>query len=304
MINHPPPWVKLGASVQDGETTPSWLTRAGLDFKVEKKNVFFYDEDKGMSQIPNSAALVRSDNKMPLSLVSQNRYKVVQPMDIINLYQDIAKAGHLKLEAGGALRQGKVIWALASTGTNFSIEGDNLKEYCLLSTGFDGKATKGALIARRDSCWNTIEIAMRKGVDNVNITHAQVFDPNQIALEMGFTREDVYEYIYTLKTLATEKVSNSTVREYFRSVYFEDINAEDLTNKQMEKIENLMFVYTSEPTQTNITNTMWGALNAVTFTQDHLTAARSDDNRLNSAWFGQGRNIKNNAFNKAVALLN
>jgi len=46
--------------------------------------------------------------------------------------------------------------------------------------------------------------------------------------------------------------------------------------------------------------TAWGFVNAVTEYADYHVRARSDDTRLNSAWFGRGNATKNRAY--AVAM--
>ena len=47
-------------------------------------------------------------------------------------------------------------------------------------------------------------------------------------------------------------------------------------------------------------NTLWGAVNGVTYFTDHSSKARSDDNRTFSAWFGPGQTLKNSAVEIAV----
>lgn len=49
-------------------------------------------------------------------------------------------------------------------------------------------------------------------------------------------------------------------------------------------------------------NTLWGAVNGVTYFADHSSNARSDDNRTFSAWFGPGQTLKNNAVEIAVEM--
>ena len=49
--------------------------------------------------------------------------------------------------------------------------------------------------------------------------------------------------------------------------------------------------------------TVWGLLNACTEFVDHERRARSQDYRLDSAWFGQGAAIKGRALEKALALI-
>ncbi len=50
-------------------------------------------------------------------------------------------------------------------------------------------------------------------------------------------------------------------------------------------------------------NTAWGLVNSVTEYVDHHRRARSQDHRLDSAWFGQGAQLKSQALNQALTLL-
>ncbi|MNH46003.1 hypothetical protein D3C79_1086230 [compost metagenome] len=49
--------------------------------------------------------------------------------------------------------------------------------------------------------------------------------------------------------------------------------------------------------------TAWGLLNAVTEYVDHERRARSTEYRLDSAWFGQGAQIKQRALDRALQLV-
>ena len=46
--------------------------------------------------------------------------------------------------------------------------------------------------------------------------------------------------------------------------------------------------------------TWWGALNAVTYVEDHLRESNDEGNNLHSAWFGAGANRKARALDLAV----
>jgi hypothetical protein len=48
--------------------------------------------------------------------------------------------------------------------------------------------------------------------------------------------------------------------------------------------------------------TAWGLLNAVTEFVDHEKRARSQENRLDSAWFGQGAALKQRALDYALQM--
>ena len=49
--------------------------------------------------------------------------------------------------------------------------------------------------------------------------------------------------------------------------------------------------------------TAWGLLCSITEYVDHERRARSQDNRLDSAWFGQGAAIKQRALEYALQLV-
>ena len=50
-------------------------------------------------------------------------------------------------------------------------------------------------------------------------------------------------------------------------------------------------------------HTAWGLVNAVTEYVDHHRRARNPDYRLDSAWFGQGAQLKGQALEHAINLL-
>ena len=50
-------------------------------------------------------------------------------------------------------------------------------------------------------------------------------------------------------------------------------------------------------------STAYGLLNAVTEFVDHERRARSTDNRLDSAWFGKGAQIKQRALSQTLELV-
>ena len=70
--------------------------------------------------------------------------------------------------------------------------------------------------------------------------------------------------------------------------------------KKMGEIQQLMSFFKQEPGQPLDTtkNTLWGALNAVTYFVDHVRNSSSD--RLDSAWFGTGNQLKEKAWDTAL----
>jgi hypothetical protein len=48
-------------------------------------------------------------------------------------------------------------------------------------------------------------------------------------------------------------------------------------------------------------NTLWGAVNGVSYYTDHI-AGRTQDSRLNNAWFGQNEELKRSAMTVALEM--
>lgn len=49
--------------------------------------------------------------------------------------------------------------------------------------------------------------------------------------------------------------------------------------------------------------TLWGVLNAVTYDVDFQSPSRSNETRLDKAWFGTGNALKQRALQRALALV-
>ena len=80
----------------------------------------------------------RSDTNAPLSVVS-GRYQVVQPKEVLEFYRDLSEISGFELETAGVLKAGKKFWALARTGKETALKGnDVVKGYLLLATSCDG----------------------------------------------------------------------------------------------------------------------------------------------------------------------
>jgi hypothetical protein len=66
-----------------------------------------------LESIPGRSVLYRSDTKAPLSIMSSERFKIVQPEEVISFYEDLVAVAGFRLHTAGSLLGGKKIWALA-----------------------------------------------------------------------------------------------------------------------------------------------------------------------------------------------
>ncbi|MBN0134206.1 DUF932 domain-containing protein, partial [Pseudomonas aeruginosa] len=88
--------------------------------------------------------------------------QVVQPREVLEFYRDLTQVSGYELETAGVLKGGRKFWALARTGQNTSLKGNDLVNgYLLLATSCDGTlATTATPTTVRVVCNNTLTIAV------------------------------------------------------------------------------------------------------------------------------------------------
>ena len=303
------PWHGLGNPLSAGSPIDTWLTEAGMDWRIDHSDVLFnVAGDAGMHIRPHSDAkvLYRSDTLAPLSVVS-NRYKVVQPAEVLHFYNDLVAAGGFELETAGVLKGGRKLWALAKTGQEALVKGgDNVKAYLLLATSCDGTlCTTAQFTSVRVVCNNTLQMAVNDSTGAVKVPHSTKFDPKAVkeALGIGLSSWDMF--IGNIKQLSQRPVSLAEAVTYFGDVLEESVldGANTPASRAMQQVTALYSGAGMGSLLAGSRNTAWGLLNAMTEYVDHSRRARSQDHRLDSAWFGAGAQLKQRALDHALALL-
>ena len=303
------PWHGLGNPLSPQQPLEVWLTEAGMDWRIEQSDVLFNVADDGMHIRPfaDSKVLYRSDSLAPLSVVSP-RYKVVQPSEVLEFYRDLVSAGGFELETAGVLKGGRKLWALAKTGQEALLKGgDRVKAYLLLATSCDGTlCTTAQFTSVRVVCNNTLQMAVKDRTGAVKVPHSTVFDPQSVkeALGLGLSAWD--RFIGNIKQLSQRTVSPEEACQFFRDVLDEPLveGTEDaVTSKALQQVSALYSGGGMGSLLTGTRGTAWGLVNAMTEYVDHRRRARSQDYRLDSAWFGQGAQLKGKALEHALALV-
>ena len=303
------PWHGLGNPLSPQQPLEVWLTEAGMDWRIEQSDVLFNVADDGMHirQFADSKVLYRSDSLAPLSVVSP-RYKVVQPSEVLEFYRDLVSAGGFELETAGVLKGGRKLWALAKTGQEAMLKGgDRVKAYLLLATSCDGTlCTTAQFTSVRVVCNNTLQMAVKDRTGAVKVPHSTVFDPQSVkeALGLGLSAWDCF--IGNIKLLSQRTVSPEEAGQFFRDVLEEPLveGSEDaVTSKALQQVSALYSGGGMGSLLAGTKGTAWGLVNAMTEYVDHRRRARSQDYRLDSAWFGQGAQLKGKALEHALALV-
>lgn len=299
------PWHGLGAELQAGTSIEEWRKAAGLDWTAERAPVMFVDQDFEARTFGDRFVLYRSDTKAPLSVVSE-RYKPVQPADVLDFFGKISEAAGWQLETAGALSGGRRIWGLAKAGEGAEVkDGDIVKPYVLLATSFDGTlATTARFTSVRVVCHNTISISVA-GKAEVTVCHSAKFDGDAVRKDLGIFADAGERFIATARKLAAQQIS----AQAFDLMAIKLINDCNLSAaKEADEVRksrayrDIAALFNGGAIGSELcAGTAWQFVNAATEYCDHQRG-RSADTRMASAWFGKGRQIKGAAFALAAGI--
>lgn len=307
------PWHGLGNPLPAKQSLDVWQRKAGMDWQIKESPVRFMADSIGtlgtIHSFDEQKVLYRSDTKEALSVVSQ-RYQVVQPKEVLEFYRDLTDVSGYELETAGVLKGGRKFWALARTGQSTALKGnDQVNGYLLLATSCDGTlATTATPTTIRVVCNNTLTIAVNGASQAIKVPHSTRFDPQAVKQQLGIAVSQWDGFMYRMRTLAERKVKTHEAMNYFLRVMCDaqpgNVEVAGLANERaLKRVQALYDGHGKGSHLDAAKGTAWGLLNAVTEYVDHERRARSNEYRVDSAWFGQGAVIKQRALDTALQLV-
>jgi len=304
------PWHGLGNKLAVQQPIEVWKEQAGMDWEIQESEVRYISGSNNVGVInafPEQKVLYRSDTKAPLAVVSK-RFQVVQPGEILEFYRDLTACNGFELETAGVLRAGRKFWALARTGQSATLKGrDKVDGYLLLATACDGTlATTAQFTSVRVVCNNTLRVALGEASGAIKVPHRSQFDPDAVKRQLGITVSSWDGFVARMKALVELPVDPDSVEGLLRRVliYQGQDNKATVVNEQA--VANVRALYDGGgrgALMASSRGTAWGLLNSVTEFVDHHRRARSDDHRRDAAWFGQGAQIKQRAWDEVMKLV-
>jgi phage/plasmid-like protein (TIGR03299 family) len=300
------PWHGMGTEMADGADLDQWRIAAGLNHSVLRAKVQYQHD--GELRDGEGSILLRSDNGNMLSHVT-DRYKIVQPKEVIEFYRDLCDVHGFKMETAGALSDGKRIWALARTGEGFTVgRNDRVENYLMLATSYDkSMATRAMMTTVRVVCHNTLTMAVANKNTGVSIGHSAMFDAAKVKIDLGVMDAASGIMADAFKAMTERKVSNTDAMKWIAKVVFEaetQKQLDELSTKARNIVTDIFTLYNGKGKGSSFetaNGTAFGLMNAITEHVDHH-ASRNVNNRLQSAWFGAGDKLKEKAYTEALAL--
>jgi hypothetical protein len=326
------PWHHLGISIAKGATIQQILTLAGMDHKIERRIVRMRTNRNDTTQgteIPGYMAIVRANDNHVFQIAS-DRYMPMQYSDMVMLFQDFVQAGDMELETCGLLKDGAVAWALARyTDESITLNGDGVDKVLprvLIYTSHDGSLVTEAGFrikhSRKDKKSAIAEARLALGLFKQQVEEFR--DTTELLTHTKIQgQEQVLEYVARLtnpKLLDTiieaQQATNDNDGDILGAIIgatitkasSKTLSKEDLNRAGRAILHEISYSPGSDLSTAK--DTWWGVLNGVTSYVDHGAGTRvaaddnrenaREDNRLTSAWFGNGDIMKSTALELAV----
>jgi len=297
------PWHRLGTALEEADLYdwPSASRKSGLDWEVELVPLVTADTQ---AQVDHRAVRRTSDARV-LGVVGP-RYAPLQNKDAFGWFQPFLDAREAALHTAGALRQGSRIWVLAKLNRDPLViaEGDTVEKFLLLSHGHDGSlAVRCGFTPVRVVCANTL--AMAHGSDTsklIRLKHTKDVLENLANVReiMDLANAEFEATAEQYRLLARRSINQADLRRYVKKVF--KVEDDQDTGTRMANIMEEVMALAEAGRGNNlpsIRGTYWSAYNGVS---EWLTYSRgrSEDNRLNSLWFGDSANTNRHALEVAL----
>ncbi len=314
------PWHKLGQSVTKGASIGVWRREAGLDWEAKTAVAQFHNEDGLLLPYDKFKTVYRSDTCAPIGMVS-HKYEVVQPAEVLEFFRDLTESGGWHIHTAGSLRGGSKIWAMASADGLTGNVGkfDPVHGNLLLATSMDGSMkTTAKLTSVRVVCANTLALALNKMSDpTITISHRSVFNADEIKQSLGVAVPAFQAFMLQANAMAEVGINVSEAREVLRGLFgqptesdiketssdfeFHQLMAQfakpGVKMREQRSVDRVLALFGGEGRGVGLSSakgTRWGLLQACTQHIDH-ERGRTDDTRMDSAWFGNGDETKRRA---------
>lgn len=255
------------------------ITRAGLDWSVSKRPLWFTGKSNGSKPIKVAGhfATVRDDSERLLGTVKAG-YTPVQNAEAFAWADGLGD-----FVFAGAMRDGAQTYLGVELRQGLELAGDATNLYLVLWNGHDGsKSLGGAVTPVRMRCMNQLGYAKSVAVGKWFARHtARVLDKAQASHDelLGLVNDHVTHLQVTADRLAHLKVSRDRARQLLEAALPGRVRLID------EVLGNLDATDTLDDVQRN---TGWGVLQATTEYFEWRRAARSTESALQTTLDGVG----------------
>ena len=233
----------------------------------------------------------------------KSRYQLVQNNEAAQFMEKLHQDGILRFSQAGQFGNGRRIFISAELPAGLKGEtkvGDSeITRYILLYNSHDSSSGLEVFpTTMRISCENSLRTARRGAAEKIQFRHCKsIAERMAQAIEMMDCANQSFDiWMGMARSLTTRKMTENEIGEMLAKVYPHDKAANKLAKERsLTRVEKFWAIYRNEPTQANIKGTAWGALNALTYLEDHGESILKGDraeSRFMRSMEGNGNDAK------------
>lgn len=304
-------WHGLGQVVEAYPTSKEAIQFAGLDYTVEKRPLFTYDNENHNGdpetdiiipeiEVPDHFATVRTDTEQVLGVVGRD-YEIVQNVDAFTFFDSIVGGDGIQYETAGALGKGERIFITAKLPGYIQVANhDLIEKYLFLTTSHDGYGSiMAAFTPVRIVCNNTLNAAMRNHSNAIKIRHtgnakerlAEAHKVMGISNKLSEQLESIFNQwakVPITDTQVKKLIERAMVpnKETLKSLL--DGKHGELSTHFNNMVDNVYTYAMTSPSQQSGTTkgTVFGAYNAVTGYFQNMRSYKNSEAKMKSILFG------------------
>lgn len=299
------PWHKLGNEVSKAQTSAEAIIAAKMDWKVNKEQLFL----KSGEPAHGAMATIREDNGAQLGIVG-DVYRPLQNKEAFSFFDAIVGEKAAMYHTAGVLGAGEVVWMLAKLPGEIRTLGDDVSEkFLLLTNSHDGTSSVRVMFTPiRVVCQNTLNIALAGTEKIARVKHCATMGQriDYVRETIGIVSAQFSLFEDITRKMAMTQVTSEALKKYFiaSGIVPQIKEGEEVSTRAQNIMEEVstLFERGKGAELPAAKGTLWGAFNAVTEYVDYFRSSKGD-NRAKSLLVGSGANIKQKAFDSALALM-
>lgn len=277
------PWHQTGVILQEPpRSIGEALTASGLDWEVEKTDLYVAVPNTVMKTVEDYKAIRRTDSGLVLGVVG-NRYQPLQNKEAFQFLDNLI-GSDMHFETAGSINYGRKVWVLANLPEHVEVGGDLVNCYVLISNGHDGKnAVQVLMTPIRVVCQNTLSLAISQAKRAFALRHTG--DPSSRLYEARRTLDLTVDYYEQFKTvgdkLALQKIKQDKVLDILvETLYPNGVGESDRAKSNADSAKLAVQTILQSPSVGNSPGTKWSGFNAIAEFLDWERPTRNDSDRF------------------------
>jgi len=311
------PWKIIGKDVTACCSAEEAIRTGGLDYTVEKRPIFTYDEHDFHAdpesdlqipeiEIPNRFVTVRADTDQPFEIVG-SKYTCIQNAELFAFLDHIIGPGHACFDQVGYIDGGKNAFVSVKLPGHITIgKNDELNQYLFISVSHDGsKQNMISYSPVRIACTNMLQTGKTMGIHHTRNAAQKLAQAEQVLHISRINRQLVGEQFnhwakvritdqQTMRLIEMAMAPNSEVLQLAVDGKYDELPSGYL--KRCEAIFEYAMGALDQTTQTTA-GTLFGTYNAFSGCMQHCFTYKSEEHAAKSMLFnGSTARINSKAF--------